>query len=192
MKIKLNNKGFSTMEILFMVIMISLMLIGGLALVVSFTNNSKRINFRKDALTVISIAKNAFINHNRNADDPYVIRGENETKAFCVTINGLLANGYMSDDYFKDFDGYVVVEDDGYGLKYSLRLTNKDMVIDGYEEAKISEEKNLKKMVTKYKDEDFSSMVGTSFTGVTEDKGGTGTKDRVMTYEGICLNEKVE
>lgn len=192
MNVKLDNKGFSTIEILIMIVMISFMLVGGLALVVSFTGNSKRIHFRKDALTVVSIAKNAYINHVRNEEDPYVVRSDDGSKAFCITVNGLLSNGYITDDYFKDFDGYVVVEEDGYGLKYSLSLTNKDMVIDGYEEKKIVEEKNLKKMITKYKDETFSSMVRTSFSGVAESRGGTGMGDTVKRYEGICINEKVE
>lgn len=191
---KLNNKGMSTLEILSIIVIASIILVAGLAIVLVTTKNEKITTFKEETNLIIKAAKNAYSTYNLQESSPYVVSStDGTTKGMCITIQGILANGYFTDKNIKwdDWDGYVVIEEQGGEYKYTIWATNKEFVIEGYESQKIDELTTKNDGITAYNNNEFSNKVKTSFTGTTSDKGGTATNS-VKRYEAVCINEKIE
>lgn len=184
---------FSKIEILFMVVMVALVIISGITVFSLTTRNKNISNFKEDTEFIISIAKNAHASFFMQDKTSHLYTSaDGTTKGMCFTINGLIENDFLSKDY-KDWDGYVVIEEPVLNqFKYSVWITNKKYVIDGYDSSKISE-LTINEGLTAYNDDKFTTKVKTSFTGTTKEKGGTGLSDKnVKRYEGTCINEKIE
>ena len=186
MKIENNQKGFSTIEILFIIVIASVVLIAGIAIVFAATNNAKINTFKDTANSILVAAKNSYATIKKSNESEIISSTDGSYKGMCITLKGLKENGFYSEE-LTDWNGYIVVEEKDSDIKYSLWLTDKEYVIAGYELSKLAD-LNKKNGITEYKNEDFTSNVKNSFTGTTKDKGGTGS----VKYEKSCINEKIE
>lgn len=185
---------FSKIEILFMVVMVSLVIIAGTAVFTITTKNRNIANFKKDASSIISTAKNTYAAFMMSNKTKGIVKSDSgEYQGMCITIKGLKENGYLVKEY-KDWEGYVVIEEtEDKDYHYSIWATNKKYVIDGYDSTKI-DSLTIDNGITSYNDDSFTSKVKTSFTGTSGDKGGTGSSDgsNLQRYQTSCINEKVE
>ncbi|MDE5888638.1 MAG: hypothetical protein K2H20_01315 [Bacilli bacterium] len=183
---------FSKIEILFMIVMVALVIVAGIT-VFSVTTQKQNIkNFKDDTLYLTSLAKNSYASFKMTNNTEYIVTGsDGQTKGMCITINGLKENDFLTKEY-KDWDGYIVIEE-GLNNKYnySVWVTNKKYVIDGYDSEKL-QELTTKNGITSYNKESFVSKVSTSFTGTTTDKGGSGSStSNLKRYEAKCIDEKI-
>lgn len=185
---------FSKIEIIFMIVMVALVVVGGLTVVSITTKNQNVYNIKNETDSIISAAKNAYASFLITGKTENIVASDDgQSKGMCITLKGLYENDFLIKDY-EDWDGYVVVEE-GANRKYnySIWITDKKYVINGYDSNKISD-LTLKDGITKYNNDKFTSKVETSFTGTSGDKGGTGSSDgkTLKRYEGKCINEKIE
>ena len=185
---------FSKIEILFMVVMVSLVIIAGTAVFTITTKNRNIANFKQDASSIISTAKNTYAAFMMSDKTKGIVKSDSgEYHGMCITIKGLKENGYLIKEY-KDWEGYVVIEETkNKEYNYTIWATNKKYVIDGYDSTKI-DSLTIDNGITSYNDDSFTSKVKTSFTGTSGDKGGTGSSDgsNLQRYQTSCINEKVE
>ncbi len=195
-KPKLNKEeklSFNKIEVLIMIVLVALIIVS-LTLVVTITTRNRNVsNFRNDSEYIIAAAKNAYNSFKISEKTTGIVTGsDGSTLGMCITVKGLKENEFLTNDY-KNYEGYVVIEESqDHTYNYSLWLTNKKYVINGYDSKEI---KNLstKKGIEKYNDDEFTSKVRTSFTGTTKDKGGISPdKDNLKRYEAACINEKIE
>lgn len=194
MKEKAEEKlTFSNIEILFMIVMVALVIVSGITVFTITTKRQNVANFKESSSYIISAAKNAYAAIERRNSSAIVTSDDGEGKGMCITLEGLVANEFMKDDFLDltKWDGYVVIEESSNGtFNYSLWVTNQEYVIDGYDSTKL-EDLTTDDGITSYNDDNFSSKVRTSFTGTTSDKGGTGTGNNTKRYEAVCINESV-
>ena len=189
---KLNNKGFSKIEILFIIVIVSIVLVSGLAIVFVAKKNADVKTFKQDSDAVIKAAKNSYATMIKKENTEYIVTSEDgSSKGMCITLKGLQDNEFLSKNYDDKWDGYVVIEELNDEYQYTIWITNKKYVIDGYESAKINELTIKNQGITAYNDNEFSSKVKTSVTGTTSSKGGTAV-NTIKRYEAKCINEKVE
>ncbi len=185
---------FSKIEILFLVVMVSLVIVAGIAVFSVTTKKQNVMNFKDDTAQFVSAAKNFYAALDMKENKEYIVTGsDGTTKGMCITINGLKANDYLTKEY-KDWEGYIVVEEaPNKVFNYSVFVTNGKYVINGYDSEKIAD-LTTKDGITSYNKDSFSEKVKTSFTGVSGDKGGTGNSDgsQLKRYEAKCINEKIE
>lgn len=185
---------FSKIEILFIIVMVSLVIIAGITVFTLTTRKQNIKNFKEDTSGLVNIAKNAYASFSiSNKTNNIVTSTDGTTKGMCITIKGLEENDFPTENY-KDWNGYIVIEELGkQKLKYTVWATNGKYVIDGYDSTKI-QELTIDEGITSYNDDNFTSKVKTSFTGTSGDKGGTGSSDglTLKRYETACINEKVE
>lgn len=182
----INNKGFSKLEMLIIVVLVSVLLLLGITFVFSGTTSKNIDTFKKESTTLINASKNVY-NNLEKANSEYITTSEEAiSTAVCITLDGLKANDYLENEY-KDWDGYLVIEKDlDNNFNYIAWLTNGKYLIDGYELNKI-EELNLKDE-TLLK-EDRVEMPHKSYTGTESDKGGL---DKLTNYNQKCIDEKIE
>lgn len=177
---KINNKGFSTIEVLFIIVLVSCILISGLAFVFICTKNAEIKTFKETAETIVESAKNSYNTLKKQNKTQYIItNADNTYEGMCITLAGLYKNGFYSKE-LTDWDGYVVIEENNGNINYSLWLTNKKFVISGYDSEKIKD-LTAKNGIANYKDENFSAKVTDSFTGV---KSNT-------PYNTQCISNKI-
>lgn len=185
---------FSKIEILFMIVMVALVIVAGITVFTITTTKQNISNFKEDSAYVVSLAKNAYASFKLTGKTDYIVTGsDGTTKGMCITINGLKENDFLTQEY-KDWDGYVVIEEDANkNIKYSVWTTNGKYVIDGYDSEQIKD-LTTKKGITSYNKDSLTSKVKTSFTGTSGEKGGTGSTDgsTLKRYEATCINEKME
>jgi type II secretory pathway pseudopilin PulG len=192
MKSEKNDKlTFSKIEILFMIVMVAIIIIGGLT-VFSLTTRKQRIyNFKQDATAIVKTASNAYAAYLIQESKNIVKSTDGKENGMCITINGLAKNDFLVNDY-DGWNGYVVIEEDANKqYHYTIWATDGKYVINGYDSNKI-EKLSTKDGITKFNNDNFVKKVKTSFTGTTSDKGGTGTEDSVIRFESPCIDEKVE
>ena len=185
---------FSKIEIIFMVVMVALVVVGGLTVVSITTKNQNVYNIKRETESIIAAAKNAYASFQINGKTEFIVSTEDGlSKGMCITLKGLYENDFLIKDY-KGWDGYVVIEESANRkYNYSIWITDKKYVINGYDSNKITD-LTLKNGITKYNNDKFTSKVETSFTGTSGDKGGTGSSDgsTLRRYEAKCINEKIE
>ena len=185
---------FSKIEIIFMVVMVALVVVGGLTVVSITTKKQDVYNIKRETDSIFSAAKNAYASFLISGKTENIVTTEDGlSKGMCITIKGLYENDFLIKDY-KDWDGYVVIEESNTKkYNYSIWITDKKYVIDGYDSNKIAD-LTIKNGITKYNNDKFTSKVETSFTGTSGDKGGTGSSDGkvLKRYEAKCINEKIE
>ena len=189
---KLNNKGFSKIEILFIIVIASIVLVAGLAVALVAKRNADVKTFKEKSNLVLKAGKSSYATMIKKENTEYIVTSEDGTsKGMCITLKGLQENEFLSEKFEDNWDGYVVIEEVGEEYKYTLWLTNKKYVIDGYESEQIESLTIKNEGITAYNDNEFSSKVTTSFTGTTSKKGGTAVNS-IKRYEAKCINEKVE
>ncbi len=185
--------SFNKIEILIMIVLVALIIVS-LTLVVTITTRKRNVaNFKTDTDYIISAAKNAYNSFKISEKTDKIVTGsDGSTLGMCITVKGLKENEFLTDTY-KNYEGYVVIEEtQNHAFNYSIWVTNKKYVINGWESKKI-QELSTKKGIERYNDDEFTSKVKTSFTGTTKDKGGTSPdKDNLKRYEAACINEKIE
>ena len=166
--------SFNKIEILIMVVLVLLVAISATLVVTITTRNRNVSNFKTDSEYILSAAKNAYNSFEiTEKTSSTVVGSDGVTKGMCITVKGLQANGYLSDKY-DNYEGYVVVEEEpGKKLHYTLWVTNKKYVINGYD-SKMIKDLTIKKGIEKYNKDEFTSKVRTSFAGTTKEKCGTG------------------
>lgn len=168
------------LEVLFMIVLLAIFLLAGIAIFGASTKNKQIANFKEDAISILSLAKNVYPALEKSNKTNYIISSEDGTsKSVCITISGLEANDYFTKEY-KDWDGYVVVEKQNDNYTYTLWGTNKKYVLSGYNLEEI-ENATIKKEITEYKNEEFEKEVTTSYTSKTNKK-----------YNNPCISKKVE
>ncbi len=165
------------LEALFMIVLLAIVLIAGIAIFSISTKNKNIDNFKDDATSLLSIAKNVYPALEKSGKNSYIINSEDGTsEAVCITITGLDENDYLKKEY-KDWSGYIVVEKQSGNYTYTLWGTNTKYVLDGVNLEEIEELKELKK----YNNEEFERKVTTSFEGANGKK-----------YNSPCISKKVE
>ena len=185
--------SFNKIEILIIIVLVAFIVISGVTVVSVSTRNRRVATFKEDADYILSAAKNAYNTFKITDKTANIATGsDGTTKGMCITVKGLQENEFLPDK-FKEFEGYVVVEEGPNNhFNYTLWVTNKKFVIDGYDSTKIKD-LTIKNGIQKYNNDEFTSKVKTSFTGTTKDKGGTAPdKDNLKRYEAACIDEKIE
>lgn len=168
------------LEVLFMIVLLAIFLLAGIAIFGASTKNKKIDNFKEDAVSILSLAKNVYPALEKSGKTNYIITSEDGTsKSVCITISGLEENDYFTKEY-KNWDGYVIVEKENNNYTYTLWGTNKKYVLAGYNLEEI-ENATPKKEITEYKNEEFEREVTTSYTSKTNKK-----------YNNPCISKKVE
>lgn len=176
-KDKINNVR---LEILFMIVLLAIVLLVGIAIFGVTTKNKKINNFKDDAKSILSVAKNVYPALEKSGKTNYVITSDDGTStSVCITITGLEQNEYLTKEY-KKWSGYVVVEKQNENYTYTLWGTNHKYTINGLTLDEI-EKSTIKKEITKYKKEDFEKQVSTSYKGKNNAK-----------YNNPCISKKVE
>ncbi len=165
------------LEALFMIVLLAVVLIAGIAIFSISTKNKNIDNFKDDATSLLSIAKNVYPALEKSGKNNYIITSEDGTStAVCITITGLDENDYLKKEY-KNWSGYIVVEKQSDNYTYTLWGTNNKYVLDGVNLEEIAALKELKQ----YNNEEFERKVTTSYEGVSGKK-----------YNSPCISKKVE
>lgn len=168
------------LEILFMIVLLAIVLLAGIAIFGYSTKNKKIDNFKDDAISILSVAKNVYPALEKSGNQSNIITSEDGTStSVCITISGLQENEYLTKEY-KDWSGYVVVEKQNGNYTYTLWGTNNKYVLNGYSLEEI-ENATINKEITEYNNEEFERQVTTSYEGKTNKK-----------YNSSCISKKVE
>lgn len=179
------KNGFSKIEMIVLIVIITTLVIVGVIIANKLLDAKKSSNLKDEADVILQAAKTSYINY-KNDDSVMTPSEDGTSKGMCITLKGLEKNDYLKEE-LTNWDGYIVIEEDSNSnVNYSLWLTNKKLVINGYDSEKLND-LSLKKGITKYDKEDFSSSVKKSFTSANKDKGGTSKK-----YNAPCIDSKVE
>jgi hypothetical protein len=168
------------LEVLFMVVLLAIVLLAGIAIFGISTKNKKIDNFKEDAISILSVAKNIYPALEKTGKTNHIITSEDGTStSVCMTLTGLQENNYLTKEY-KNWTGYVVVEKQNNNYTYTLWGTNEKYVLNGYTLEEI-EKADLDKEITEYDKEEFERQVTTSYEGKTNKK-----------YNNPCISKKVE
>lgn len=168
------------LEILFMIVLLAIVLLAGIAIFGIATKNKKIDNFKEDAKSILSVAKNIYPALEKSGKTNYIITSEDgTTSSVCITITGLQENEYLTKEY-EQWSGYVVVEKQSDNYTYTLWGTNNKYVLNGFTLEEI-ENATFDKEITEFNKEEFEKQVTTSYEGKTNKK-----------YNNPCINKKVE
>lgn len=171
----MNNKGFSALEILIVIVIASVVLIGGILIAFGTKKSTEMRTFQENAGQIISSAKQAY-NNLKKEESSYIVNN-GTSNGMCITLKGLESNDLYSKN-LKDATGYIVIEEKGDDITYTLWLHNKKFIINGIDAKQIENEKN-EKVVKDYNNEDFSAITNGTF------KGNHGS------YTGTCIDKKI-
>lgn len=168
------------LEVLFIIVLLAIVIIAGLAIFTIATKNKNIDNFKDDAKSIVSVAKNIYPALEKSGKIEYIHTSEDGTStAVCITITGLEENDYLTKKY-KNWNGYVVVEKSNNEYTYTLWGTNKKYVYNKIELSSI-DGSNVGKEITEYEKEEFERSVKTSFKGKND-----------QTYYGECISKKID
>jgi len=168
------------LEILFIIVLLAIVIIAGLAIFTMATKNKNIDNFKEDAKSILSVAKNIYPALEKTNNTDYIHTSDDGTsKAVCITITGLEENDYLTKKY-KNWNGYVVVEKTNNEYTYTLWGTNKKYVYNEIDLLSI-EKSSVDKEITKYQKEEFERSVKTSFKGKNDKR-----------YYGECISKKID
>ena len=143
-KMKNNRKGFTLVELLAVIVILAILMVAAGSAVMSTMNNAKVNTFKNEALSAINMATNMYTEISMNADDSgtYLVNDEDaKYKGMCVTLQGLVNNGYLEKDLHDGTTyGTIIVEVpfDGGATKYSIWTSDGTYGIQGYEKNQIS------------------------------------------------------
>ncbi len=189
-----NNFKLTNIEMIFVVVMLLVSIIGGILIFSVSTSKQNLVNFKGDVDNLVKAAKNSYVSFSKSNKSDYIVTSsDGTTKGMCITINGLKANDFLTEEY-KDWDGYIVIEETSdEKFHYGIWMTNQKYVINGYDSSQLND-LELDSGITKYDNETFSTKVRQEFTGISGKNGGTGNIDgsSLKRYETKCINEKIE
>lgn len=189
-----NNFKLTNIEMIFVVVMLLVSIIGGILIFSVSTSKQNLVNFKGDVDNLVKAAKNSYVSFSKSNKSDYIVTSsDGTTKGMCITINGLKANDFLTEEY-KDWDGYIVIEETtDEKFYYGIWMTNQKYVINGYDSSQLND-LELDSGITKYDNETFSTKVRQEFTGISGKNGGTGNIDgsSLKRYETKCINEKIE
>ena len=143
-KMKNNRKGFTLVELLAVIVILAILMVAAGSAVMSTMNNAKVNTFKNEALSAINMATNMYTEISMNSDDAgtYLVNSEDaKYKGMCVTLQGLVTNGYLEKDLHDGTTyGTIIVEVpfDGGATKYSIWTSDGTYGIQGYEKNQIS------------------------------------------------------
>lgn len=143
-KINNNRKGFTLVELLAVIVILAILMVAAGSAVMSTMNNAKVNTFKNEALSAINMATNMYTEISMSADDSgaYLVNSEDSKyKGMCVTLQGLVNNGYLDKDLHSGATyGTIIVEVpfDGGATKYSIWTSDGTYGIQGYEKNQIS------------------------------------------------------
>ena len=86
---KLNNKGFSKLEMLIIIVIVAVLLLLGIVLVATGTKNKNIDTFKKDSENIITVSQNIFGNLEKENSEYIVPSNEGLSSAMCITLDGL-------------------------------------------------------------------------------------------------------
>ena len=96
---------FSRIEIIFMVVMVALVIVGGLTVVSITTRKQDIYNLQRESDSIISAAKNAYASFLFSGKTENIVASDDGlSKGMCITIKGLYENDFLIKDY-KEWDG---------------------------------------------------------------------------------------
>ncbi len=177
----MNNKGFSKLEMIIVIVVCLVVIIGGLLLAINLTNSAKADKLKDIADIIVGDGKNAYVTLEKTDKTEYILN--NDYSSTCFTIKGLIKNNILSSDYDK-YEGYVVIEKKDKEYITSIWLTNKEYMINGYEAKKIKD-LSYKKGIEDYDNSvDFNKING--YKSASSENGGTG-----LDYHGSCIDDKL-
>jgi prepilin-type N-terminal cleavage/methylation domain-containing protein len=141
----MNRKGLTLVELLAVIVILAILMVSAGAAIMSTLNNARVNTFKNEALSAISIADNMYTEISMNPTDArnYLKNSSDSNyKGMCVTLNGLVLNGYLNKelDDGKALRGVILIEVpfDGGATKRSIWITNGTYAISGYEEGMIN------------------------------------------------------
>ncbi len=164
--------------------------------------------FKNETLVAVGAAQNMYseVTMSLDSTSKYTVNNNDKYSAMCVTLPGLVNNGYLDKD-ITNYGGVVLVEVplDGGPTKYTVWMHNGTIGINGIEKVNIN---GLTEDFTKnVKDNEINGgnkavtdnlvgikkVVNSAYSGKTtiksaKSRGGTG-----MVYNNIdCINEEIE
>ena len=118
---KCNNKGFSSLEILVIILLLALFFIIGKLLLGVIVNASDKKSFKNEAAQVVKLVDNAYLDKKKNTEirvsennnvvnDGSIYKlniNGNEYNYFCITMNELRSNGNSDDKISDNINGYI-------------------------------------------------------------------------------------
>ncbi len=187
-----NNYNLITMIVAF-ITSIGYILVSSMGSTVFQPNTSEaaKVNtFKNEALQAIASTEDMYINNSMvSSFAKEYLSGNDKYQVMCVTLNGLVENGYMVKDT-TNFGGIVVVmvPYDGSRTLYHIWMHNGTFAVDGVEKELINRLKKedltniseVKKIVSGIKHGDRITI--TSDTS----KGGVGEE-----FNPICINDNI-
>ena len=187
-----NNKGFTLVELLAVIVILAILMVSAGAAVMSTLNNARVNTFKNEALSALDVADNMYTEISMDASDSntYLKNDtQNHYKAMCVTLQGLVTNGYLDKDVGKDGSGairgvvLIEVPFDGTATKKTIWMTNSTHTITGIEESKISS--------LKFKNENNEKINGKHYWQTpADDTIGVVTIDTVADEVIVAANAK--
>ena len=141
---KNNRKGFTLVELLAVIVILAILMVSAGAAVMSTLNNAKVNTFKNEALSAINVADNMYTEISMNPTDSSTYlknSNDNNYKGMCVTLQGLVANGYLNKDLKEGaVRGVVLIEIpfDGGATKRTIWMTDGTYALTGIEQGKIS------------------------------------------------------
>ena len=184
----MNRKGFTLVELLAVIVILAILMVAAGAAVMSTLNNARVNTFKNEALSAISIADNMYteISMNPVESRKYLKNNDGDAsyKGMCVTLNGLVLNGYLNKELEngEGLRGVVLIEVpfNGGATKRSIWITNGTYALTGYEQGTINglrfTNNNNKKLKNGETYIDYQSLSGSGV--VTDIK----TADSVIAY----------
>ncbi len=145
-----NRKGFTLVELLAVIVILAILMVSAGAGVMATMNNSKVNTFKNELLTAIDSAQNMYSELSMSTSDSNKFiksnTGTAEYAGMCVTLSGLVNNGYLDKD-LGNYGGVILIEVpyDGGGTKYTIWATNNTYGVNGFEKNVINKLKFNKK-----------------------------------------------
>ena len=161
--LKNDRRGFTLVELLAVIVILAILMVSAGAAVMSTLNNARVNTFKNEALSALNVSNNMYTEISMDANDSNKYLKNDTTRAYkgmCVTLQGLVTNGYLDKDVGKDGSGdvrgviLIEVPFDGGPTKKSIWMTNGTHAVTGYEESKISS--------LKFKNDNNKAIMGQS------------------------------
>jgi len=136
------KKGFTLVELLAVIVILAILMVSAGAGVMATMNNSKINTFKNEALAAATAASNMYseISYNGQSSVDYFVQDKDSNySAMCVTLAGLVNNGYLDKD-IGTYSGVILVEVpfDGSTPKYMIWMHNSHYGINGIEKSYIN------------------------------------------------------
>ena len=147
---KKNIKGFTLVELLAVIVILAILMVSAGAGVMTTLNNAKVNTFKNEILTAVNGVENmyseismnpaAFNSYIKpNIDDKHIGTGNHTMAGLCVTLAGLVNNGYLKKD-ISTYAGVILMEIpyDGSAPKYMVWAHNSSYGINGVEKSQVN------------------------------------------------------